>query len=119
MAQVPNNPVVADRFLAYVQCFDIISQVNHKASTIEGPHPDPAAGMYVLKWVKCSNNTLLGDIVPLDQVRTLVELTPRFGDQADQHLTKTNSRAYSSKFWLDKYFTKELFYALMLDNSKV
>lgn len=93
--------------------------MNHKASTIEGPHPDPAAGMYVLKWAKCSNNTLLGDIVPLDQVRTLVELTPQFGDQADCCLTKTNSRAYSSEFWLDKYFTKELFYVLMLNTSKV
>jgi hypothetical protein len=117
--QVPNNPIVADQFLAYVQRFNIILQVNHKVSTIEEPHPDPAAGMYVLKRVKCSNNTLLGDIVPLDQVQTLVELTPRFGDQADWCLTKTNSHAYSSEFWLDKYFTKELFYALTLDNSKV
>ena len=118
----PNSsyPVVADWFLAYVQPFNIIPQVNCEASglpTAKGPYPDPASGMYALKQAKRKNQgsyTLLGDIVPLDQVRTLVELIPRFGAQADRRLTRMNTFTYCSEFWLDKYFTKEAFYAFTL-----
>lgn len=51
---------------------------------------------------------------PLDQVQTPVELTPQFGEKADRRLTQANASAYCSKFWLDKYFTKDLFFALTL-----
>jgi hypothetical protein len=47
-------------------------------------------------------------------IRALVELTPMFGDQADCRLMKESSLEYSTRFWLDKYFDKELFYALTL-----
>ena len=73
--------------------------------------------MYALKWAKRKNQgsyTLLGDIVPLDQVQTLVELILWFGAQADQHLTRMNTFTYCSEFWLDKYFMKETFYAFTL-----
>jgi hypothetical protein len=48
----------------------------------------------------------------LDQIRSLVNLTPRFGQKASRILTKFNSLEFSSEFWLNKYFTKELFLAL-------
>jgi hypothetical protein len=108
---------MADRFLTYVQRFDIIPQINSKLSgltTAKGPYPDPVSTMYQLKHAKGGNCTLLGDVVPLDQVRTLVVLTPWFGDQADTRLRKTNNLTYCSEFWLDKYFDKEIFYALTL-----
>jgi hypothetical protein len=119
-----SHQVVADRFLAYVQRFDIVPQVNFKASgspTTKGPYPDPVSGMYVFKRAKRKDKggyTFLGDIVPLDQVRTLVELTPRFGAQADRRLTRMNTLTYCSEFWLDKYFTKETFYALTLNRDQ-
>jgi hypothetical protein len=83
----PCYPVVADRFLTYVQCFDIVPQINSRVTdSAQGPLPDAASGMYVLKRTKRRDRTqeiLLGDIVPLNQVWSLIELTPRFGDQAD------------------------------------
>ena len=85
----PNQPVVADRFIAYVQHFDIVPQVQPASvcsTNAKGPHPNCASRMYVLRRAKCTDHTVhtfLGDIVPLDQVRTLVELTPQFGEKAD------------------------------------
>ena len=77
--------------------------------------------MHVLRWARHTDHTVhtfLGDIVPLDQVRTLVELTPQFGNEADRRLTQMNASAYCSEFWLDKYFTKDLFFALMLGGDR-
>ena len=54
----------------------------------------------------------LGSIVNLSQVRVLVDLVPHFRDKADEHLAKENCFTYSTKFWLNKYFNKEIFYVL-------
>ncbi len=40
------------------------------------------------------------------------DVVPRFGAKADPRLNKTNTLACSNEFWLNKYFNKELFYAL-------
>jgi hypothetical protein len=52
----------------------------------------------------------MGDIIPLGQLRALVELTPNFGSKADPRLSKETSLEYGSKFWLDKYFDKEVLF---------
>ena len=109
------HPLRTDCFLAYVQRFDIIPQVNPKASgspSLRGQYPDPSAGMYVLKRALRTNGDPMGDIIPLQQIRALVELTPRFGKQADRRFHSTNSLECGGEYWLDKYFDKELFYAL-------
>jgi hypothetical protein len=54
----------------------------------------------------------MGDIVPLAQLRTLVDLVPHFGKQVNRQLAKEAVLEYTSEFWLNKYFEKELFYAL-------
>lgn len=104
-----------DRFLVYVQRFDIVHQVNQKITgspTIRGPYPDPSAGMYLVKRARRTNKDPMGGVIPLDQVRALVELTPRFGKQADRRFQKTNNLEYGMEYWVDKYFDKELFFAL-------
>jgi hypothetical protein len=103
------------RFLTYVRRFDIISQINATVSgsrTLKGPYPEPSSGLYLLKRSKRSTGDIMGDVLPLDQIRSLVNLTPRFGKKACRILTKDNSLEISSEFWLNKYFTKELFFAL-------
>ena len=110
-----SNPLKVDRFLAYVQRFDVIPQINPKVSgspTLRGQYPDPSAGMYVVKRAFRSNQDPMGDIIPLQQIRSLVELTPRFGAKADQRFHSTNNLQCGGEYWLDKYFTKDLFYAL-------
>jgi hypothetical protein len=114
---VPFDPQAPSgkRFLTYVQRFDIIPHLNAAVSgsrSLKGPYPDPISGLFALKRSKRSNGVLMGDVVPLDQIRTLVDLTPRFGKEAHRGLTKENSLSYSSEFWLNKYFNKELFLAL-------
>lgn len=79
---------------------------------MKGPYPEPTTGLYLLKPAKRSNQTALGDVVPLGRLRRLLELTPRFGDKADRRLTKENCMDYASEFWLNKYFDKELFLAI-------
>ena len=60
-----------------------------------------------------SDGSLLGDVIPLENVRTLINLVPRFG-KAERRLTKENLLECSEEFWLNHYFEKELFYALNL-----
>ncbi|KAH9037732.1 hypothetical protein EDB84DRAFT_1437390 [Lactarius hengduanensis] len=105
----------ADLFLSYVQQFDIVPQPNPVApapSNQRGVYPHPSTGMYLLKRARQNGGAIMGDIVPLAQLRALVNLVPRFGEEADKRLTKETALEYSSEFWLNKYFDKELFYAL-------
>ncbi|KJA23491.1 hypothetical protein HYPSUDRAFT_66180 [Hypholoma sublateritium FD-334 SS-4] len=103
------------RFLTYVQRFDVVPQANPKISgspNLRGQYPDPAAGMYVVKKALRANGDPMGDIVPLQQIRSLVELTPRFGKKADRRFQRSNTLQYGNEYWLDKYFDKDLYYAL-------
>jgi hypothetical protein len=104
-----------DLFLTYAQRFDIVPQLNpmdRASSTGKGLYPDPSTGMYVLKRSRRSDRTIMGDVVPLEQVRTLLDLVPRFGADAPKQLTKETSLEFCVEFWLNRYFEKELFYAL-------
>lgn len=101
-----------EKFLAYVQRFDIVPQLNPSFSARSGPYPDPITSMYLLKCSTRADGSRMGDIIPLGQLRSPVELTPSFGKKADSRLTKESSLEYSSEFWLDRYFDKEAFFAL-------
>ena len=102
-------------FLTYVQCFDIIPQINAAVSgsrTLKRPYPKLSSGLYLLKRSKQHTGVVMGDVFQLDQICSLVNLTPHFGKKASCILTKDNSSEYSAEFLLNKYFTKELFLAL-------
>jgi hypothetical protein len=121
MRIVPSNSynyLLEDQFLVYVQRFDIVPQFNPQISATRGRYPEPASSLYVLKRAKRANGNVVGDIVPLSQLRALVELTPRYGNEADKRLTANNSMHFTSEFWLDKYFDKELFYVLDAETYK-
>ncbi|KAJ7029673.1 hypothetical protein C8F04DRAFT_1187525 [Mycena alexandri] len=92
-------PLGTSRFLAYVQRFDITGT-------------DPASGMYMLRWGRRADNSIMGDIIPLDRLRAPVELTPRFGKVADPRLSKETSLDFCDEFWLSKWYNKELFFGL-------
>ena len=98
-------------FIAYVRRFDVIPQFNQATQTT-GQFPESATSLYVLRRAFRADNSPLGDIIPLRQLQGLVSLVPRFGAKADLRLDKTHSLACSNEFWLNKYFNKELFYAL-------
>ncbi|KAJ6525109.1 hypothetical protein DFH09DRAFT_1095864, partial [Mycena vulgaris] len=64
-----------NKFLAYVQRFDIVNP----AGSVGGPRPDSDTGMYRVRRAWRTNGIVMGDIIPLDQLRAHVELTPQFG----------------------------------------
>lgn len=102
-----------DRFLTYIHRFDIVPQLNpSRNSNSRGCYPEASSSMYILKRAQRTDNTLIGGVVPLQQIRGMVNLVPRFGEKADRRLTKMNCLAFSREFWLNKYFDKETFYAL-------
>ena len=110
--ETPLGRQITSRFLAYVRRYDVVNQQESEDSSRRGPFPEPTTGLYLLKKATRANGERIGDIVPLDQIRGLVDLAPRFGVKANSRLTSGTSIAYSTEFWLNKYFDKELFYAL-------
>ena len=59
-----------------------------------------------------AGNLHLGDVVPLTQLWASAQISPHFGSKADPRLTSQTCIEYSSEFWLNKYETKEMFWAL-------
>ncbi|KAH7918132.1 hypothetical protein BV22DRAFT_1051938, partial [Leucogyrophana mollusca] len=91
--------------LMYVERFDVLPQS-------DGSQVDPPTQMHILRRARRSNGSPMGDVIPLKQIRSYINLIPRFGAAADARLTKTNAMGYSSAFYLNKYFDKEIFYAI-------
>jgi len=87
-----------------------ISRLTNAAQ--HGIYPEPNTGLFLLKRAKCANGKEAGDIIPIDQLRSFVDIAPRFGEKADPRFTNSSSLTYATEFWLNKYFDKELFYAL-------
>jgi hypothetical protein len=87
-----------DRFIAYVQHFDIVAE--------------DATQLPVLKRARCTTGQRLGDVVPLNQVRAFAHLIPRFGTAADTRLTAYNSFEHSTEYYLNKYFDKNTYFVL-------
>ena len=103
---------ITSRFLAYVQCYDVIQQWNPTNAAQYGIYPEPNTGLFLLKRAKRANGEEAGDIIPLDQLRSFADITPRFGEKADPRFTNSSSLTYATEFWLNKYFDKQLFYTL-------
>ena len=105
---------ISDIFLAYVQHFDIIPQVNPKFSSRAGFFPEPACSLFALRCATRADGAPLGGIIPLTQICAFADLIPRFGSKVDVWLTMQTSIAYSTEFWLNKYFDKESYFTLTL-----
>ena len=105
---------ISNIFLTYAQHFDVVPHLNPKYSAHAGSFLESATSMFALKWAVLAGGAPLGDTVPVLQLHALADLIPRFGAQIDPHLTKQTSFAYSTEFWLNKYFNKQMYYALTL-----
>ncbi|KAI5989665.1 hypothetical protein EDD15DRAFT_2171128, partial [Pisolithus albus] len=95
-----------DRLLVYVRQFNIVPQ--------QQANVDLATGLHVLKRVTCTSGEFLGDVLPLDQIKSYAHLVPHFGEAADNRFTSTNGFHSAQSFWLNRYFDKEFYYALSL-----
>lgn len=99
MVKENSSPASEDAFLAYVERFNFMGY-------------DKYSDMHIVKRAYRTDGSPIGDIIPVSQFRTCVELTPKFGMEADKRLTMTTCLEYNNEFRLNKYFTKELFSAL-------
>jgi hypothetical protein len=88
-----------DFFAAYVQCFNAGS-----ASKV--------TGMHLLKRVVRVNGNHIGEVIPMTFIRSPAHLISPFGAEAHARLNKLHSHELSTKFWLNKYWSKEFYYAL-------
>ncbi|KAG1854650.1 hypothetical protein C8R48DRAFT_609736 [Suillus tomentosus] len=92
-----------DRFLVYMYRFDGTTSAR-----------DPATQLHSIRRAKRSNGTLVGDIIPLTQIKAPVNLIPRFGASADSRFTSQNSMEHASEFWVNKFWDKNTFFPLSM-----
>ena len=95
----------SDLFFVYVQHFDIVCQ----------PHPtnvSPVTGMHMLKWAVRGNGQCIGEVIPLVRIHSPAHLVPNFGREAHSRLMSLSSYELSNEFWLNRYWSKEFYYAL-------
>ena len=116
-APPPESPM--NSFFAYVQRFDIVPQAyspsGPSSNTRRGNFPEASTGMYVLKRSVRADGSRTGDVIPLSHIRSGVDLAPRFMGAADRRLTKDASLEYSTEFFLNHFYDKQLYYSLVLD----
>lgn len=98
-----------DYFVAYVQRLDVVPQ--------RGNPYHPGTGMHLLRRAVRSDGSRIGDVIPVTQIRSPAHLIPNFGNTAHNRLTHQNSYELSTEFWLNKYWSKELYYALSPDSE--
>jgi hypothetical protein len=65
--------------------------------------------MYVLRRSLRSDGSRFGYIIPLARIRIPAQLTPRFGPQANPHLSPQNSLEFSTAFYLNNYSDKDIY----------
>ncbi|KAI5988816.1 hypothetical protein EDD15DRAFT_2172157 [Pisolithus albus] len=94
----------ADRALVYAERLDLVQQAHGLV--------DHATGLHVLQRAVRASGTPLGEVFPLDQIRSYTHITPRFGAAADNRLSSANSIHFAQSFFLNKYFDKDFFYAI-------
>ncbi|KAI6018243.1 hypothetical protein PISMIDRAFT_107685 [Pisolithus microcarpus 441] len=100
-------PLCSDLFLAYVKHFNIVPQSSPT-------NVSPATGMHMLKWAVGGNGQHVGEVIPFTHIHSPAHLVPNFRHVAHSHLTSLSSYELSNDFWLNKYFSKEFYYALSL-----
>ncbi|KAI5982220.1 hypothetical protein EDD15DRAFT_2391380 [Pisolithus albus] len=100
------RPLHSELLAAYVQRFDIVAQQGNTNNCNTG------TGMYLVRWAVRSNGSRIGDVLPITLIRSPAHLIPHFGKEAHSRLTSQTSYELSSNFWLNKYWSKEFYYAL-------
>ncbi|KAG1866444.1 hypothetical protein C8R48DRAFT_600483 [Suillus tomentosus] len=75
--------------------------------------PAPVTDMYLVHRRIRSNNTALGDIVPLESVRQVIQLIPKFGREVSAAMNCDNSLQLAREFYVNNFADKETFHAIL------
>lgn len=90
--------------LIYTQRLDVVPQGNSQTEF--------TTGLHVLRRTKHTSSENLGEVFPLDHLRSYAHIVPCFGHAANNCLTNLNSIHTLELFLLNKYFDKDIFYAI-------
>ena len=75
--------------------------------------PSPGLEMFVVQCRRRSNSLPLGDIIPLDHMRQVVQLVPKFGAQVPVNMMSDNCLDVGYKFYVNSFADKETFHAVL------
>lgn len=75
--------------------------------------PEPGIDMFLLQSHRRSDRSRMGDIIPLTDVREIVELVPCYGPKMDRKLDCNNSLDIWDSFYLNNFADKETFHAIL------
>ncbi|KAG6378073.1 hypothetical protein JVT61DRAFT_13755 [Boletus reticuloceps] len=90
--------------LVYAERLDVVYQ--------RGSETEPTMGLHVLRRAKRASGENIGEVFPLDQLRSYAHIVPRFGRVVENCLTHSNSIYGLQNFFLNKYFDKDFFYSI-------
>ena len=96
----------AGRFLIYAERLNNIIRAS-------GSLVEPSSGLHVLKQAMHASGVPLGEIFPLDQLQSYCNITPCFDHVVDSQLSCYNSIHFSHTMFLNKYFNKYFYFAVM------
>jgi len=99
----------------YVEFFNF-SHTSSTVDTIKNLHlviPVPVTDMFLVQCHLKSDHTHLGDIVPLDSVRQVIQLIPKFGREVSATMNCDNSLQLACEFYVNNFADKETFHAIL------
>ncbi|KAI6161679.1 hypothetical protein EDD17DRAFT_1480559 [Pisolithus thermaeus] len=100
------HPLDTDYFATYIQCFYVIMQLGNLGNV------HPITGMHLLRRAMKSSVERLRSVVPISHICSPIHLIPEFDKEAHSCLTRESSCEFSNDFWLNKYWSKELYHTL-------
>ncbi|KAJ4495335.1 hypothetical protein C8R41DRAFT_762707, partial [Lentinula lateritia] len=116
IAQPRKPSLPTHRFLAYCERLDVINQppppFEYQSlpgyNALPSHFSDYSSGCFILKRARRVDGTPFGDIIPVSQFRSLVDICPRYRSTPHPSLTRSSSQYHSDEFFLNKYFNSFL-----------
>ncbi|KAH7908791.1 hypothetical protein BJ138DRAFT_1012076, partial [Hygrophoropsis aurantiaca] len=100
--------------LLYVQFFDFSNAHFAIVNGVRIVVPAPMVEMFLVKRRFRSNDQPLGDIVPMDSVRQVLQLVPKFGSSdVSEEMTCDNVLDVCREFYVNNFANKETFHAIL------
>ncbi|KAG1724322.1 uncharacterized protein EDB91DRAFT_1255279 [Suillus paluster] len=97
----------------YVEFFNFSHSSFSTIDDIRFITPAPVTDMFSVQRCVRSNHDPLGDIVPLDSMRQVIELIPKFGREVPLSMNRDNSLQLAREFYVNNFADKETFHAIL------
>ncbi|KIJ59743.1 hypothetical protein HYDPIDRAFT_32958 [Hydnomerulius pinastri MD-312] len=99
--------------LLYVEFFNFSNAHFVVVNGVRIVVPTPKIDMFLVHRRLRSNKLPLGDIIPMDSVRQVIQLIPKFGAAASPEMTCDNCLDVAREFYINSFADKETFHAIL------